>query len=305
MAKLYDWGDGRKIHMISLAQHQKNLQTTQDERRYLKPPPGTYDPNLDAQERASGRGLKDLIADVAQARERGATDLGLGLTDLNTQRTQLGEDVASNRAALDVSYGRSLADLLKQREQGTQDYGSNIDTLQRNYQNLGVSQGENQRAAGAFGTSGAALQSARKRDTNQAIDRAPIDTAYQRFMDASQTTEGRLGEDRATSLQDLLTQTRRGEDALDVGGAQLPLSYRRSMEDLTTQQSRAERENTEFGIDTGAARVAQFTQNVPGGKLPFVRGAAEQARVDARAAKAKAAAAHAAAVAAAKKKARR
>jgi hypothetical protein len=38
--------------------------------------------------------------------------------------------------------------------------------------------------------SGAELQSARKRTANEAIDRAPIDTAYQRFVADSQTGEG-------------------------------------------------------------------------------------------------------------------
>lgn len=279
MAKLYDWGDGKKVHTISKAEHDKRTQATIDQRTYLRPPPGTYDPNLDAQERASQRGLGDLISDVGQSRERGATDLGLGLTDIGTQRTQLGEDYTGGQAAIERGTGRSLADLLKAREQGTQDYGSNVATLQRNYENLGVAQGEGQRKAGAFGGSGAAIQAARKRDANQAIDRAPIDTAYQRFIDSSKTAETRLGEDKTTSLDDLRTGYGRGINSLDRATGQLGLNYDRSNTDLTTQQSRAERENTNFGIDTAAARVGQYLQNSPTGKLPYIPGAAEAARI--------------------------
>ena len=300
MAKLYDWGDGKKIHTISKAQHDQNVQKALDAQRVLKPPPGTYDPNLDAVERASGRGLQDLVQDVDLGRQRGFTDFGLGQADLNTQRTQLGEDYATGQAAVERNYGRSLADLLKQREQGTQDYGSSVQTLQRNYTNLGEAQGEQQRKAGAFEGGGAALQAARKREANQAIDRAPIDTAYQRFMGDSQTAQGRLGEDKATSLNDLLTGFNRGTGAIDTGGGQLGLNYARSMEDLTSQLSRAQRENTEFGIDTAAARQAQY-----GGPVITVPGAKQTASQASKAAQAAAAAAHAKAVAAAKKKARR
>src|SRR5688572_13697732 len=40
----------------------------------LRPPPGTYDPALDAQERAAGRGYEDLQADTLLHGGRAETD---------------------------------------------------------------------------------------------------------------------------------------------------------------------------------------------------------------------------------------
>jgi len=41
----------------------------------MRPPPGTYDPALDAQERAANRGLDDLILDTGTTRDRNLEDL--------------------------------------------------------------------------------------------------------------------------------------------------------------------------------------------------------------------------------------
>jgi hypothetical protein len=259
MAKLYDWGDGKgRVHTISKAQHEKNVAEQQANTRVLKPPPGTYDVGLDQQERASQRGLTDLIQDVAQGKERLSTDLGLGLTDIGTQRNRLGEDYTTGVGQVEQSYGRSLADLLTARKQGGEDYNANVGNLQRSYDRLGVQQGETARKAGALSTGGAFAQADRKRAENQALDRAPIDTAFQRFNEASALSESRLGEDKQTSLNDLLRGFTRGNQDLDTGTGQLGLNYNRSFEDLTGQQTRAEREAAAFGLDTAEARQAQY-----------------------------------------------
>jgi hypothetical protein len=265
MAKqvLYDWGDGNgKIHTKSKAAHDAAVGALSAAR--TTPPPGTYDPNLDAQQRASGRGLSQLVedigADTGTQRVRAQQDLITGQTQLGQSYTRGTEDYGEATQAAETNYGRSLADLLTQRTQGAQDYGSNIATLDRNYQRLGSSQNEAARKAGAFAGSGAQAQGERKRIENEAIDRAPIDTAYQRFTSGSQLGEQRLGEDKATTLQGLLQSFTRGNEDLSAASQGLNRDYSRQGEDWTTQLQRAGVENTQFGIDTAAAKAAQATQ---------------------------------------------
>lgn len=62
------------------------------------PPTGTYDPVLDANERAAGRGLKDLVMDTETARTRSASDLGLGLGEIDRQAGYAREDFARSEA---------------------------------------------------------------------------------------------------------------------------------------------------------------------------------------------------------------
>jgi hypothetical protein len=266
-------------------------------------PPGSYDPNLDAQLRASGRGLKDLIGigtspdtyggDIGKALERGDIDY--------TQAQQYADqDYATGQQRTEQGYQRNLSDLLTARERGGQDYQGNIGTLQRNYGNLATSQAQAQRKAGVFPAGGAIAQAARKRSANLQIERAPIDTAYQRAVTDSQQSEQRLGEDKANTLSDLLSGYTRQKGQLGTG--QL-----RSVFDLGEQATRAQREANAFGQDTQTAKAAQFFANNPtANKLPIVGGKRVLDQ------KAMAAAAHAAAVkaqnaalAAAKKKARR
>jgi len=260
----YQWPDGT-WHSIPAAKHAANLEANAQKRAALAvPPPGTYDPGLDAQERATNRGLSDLIADIG-------ADTGVNRvranTDWLTQQAQLNQSGQRNEAdytlgtsRAEQSFGRSLADLLTQRAQGGEDYQSNVSALQRNYATLGNNQNQAARAAGAMTGSGAQLQAARKREANQAIDRAPIDTAYQRFMSGSQLAEQRLGEDKANTLQDLLNGISRSREDLSTAGQQLNLGYERQNTDWDTQLSRAGRETGQFGIDTAAARAAQATQ---------------------------------------------
>jgi hypothetical protein len=276
MAAKFDWGDGLgKVHTIPLKQHQLNVRTAQG--KVTSPPPGTYDPNLDAAQRSSQRGLSDLISDVAQGRERSSTDFGLGQAAIGASRTRMGEDYNSNVGTVNQNFSRSLADLLTARQQGTEDYHTNLASLDRTYQTLGSQQAQTARNAGAIGGSGAYAQAARKRTMNEALDKAPIDTAFRRFNDQSNLSETRLGEDKTQQLSDLLRGYTRGGADLDTQVGQLGLNYQRGNEDLTTQQSRAQREASQFGLDTEAAKQAQYGGNPI--VLPRAATAAEQARL--------------------------
>jgi hypothetical protein len=226
----------------------------------LHPPPGSYDPALDAALRASKRGLGDVQFDTETNRERSASDYITALGDIGRQKDELRQDTATQRGDVEQGYQRNLGDLLQQRGYTQQDYQSSIDALNRNYAQLGDAQRQAGNARGLL-DGGYQAQAARKRAANQAIEKAPMDTAFSRALAASQTGEQRLGEDRSTTLRDLVTQSTRGRQALNRQGGLDSQQYQRGSQDLTTQLTRANRENTAFGLDTGSQKLYQALQS--------------------------------------------
>lgn len=193
-----------------------------------KPAYGTYDPALDQEERASNRGLGDLIADIGTANSRSRSDLELGKQQIERQS------------------GRSLADLLTSRSRGTQDYTADKGERTRQYGVLAGQQAE--RAASANVLGGAIAQAAAKRAANQGREQGVADTNYNRFLDDSTLAESRLGEDKTLSLADLNLNFERGWQ--DRNEVQLP---------------RAQREADFFGQDVNELRIDQAKQQ---GMLP-------------------------------------
>jgi hypothetical protein len=195
-----------------------------------RPPPGSYDPDLDAQQRAAQRGYANTVEDVGRAGERASSDFGLGESEIGRQ------------------YGENLSDLLKSRTQGTQDYQTNLQSIARSFSQLGNVQAQRGRQAGLSG--GFAAQAQRKRATNEAITRAPVDLGFQRFMEGSQLAEKRLGEAKQRET------------------GQLGLGYSRGNEDLSTTGQRAGTELNAYLQDIAAARQAQYGGPLPTVKLP-------------------------------------
>jgi hypothetical protein len=255
---LYDWGDGNgKIHTISKAQHEANVKA-KTTTGTAAPPLGYYDPNLDAQQRAETRAFENTTDDIGTATGRAGADLAIGTSRYGTEKTRAGQDYGTAVQGVERDAGRSLSDLILQRGRSGEDYQKTLGDLQRNYQTLANTQGEATRKAGAEATGGAYAQSARKRAANQALDQAPIDTAYQRFTADSQTAEGRLGEDKANSLASLLQGYNRANDDLDWNQGSAALGYERQTGDLSTQLQRASDEHTAFGQDIDTARQMQW-----------------------------------------------
>jgi hypothetical protein len=215
------------------------------------PPPGSYDPNLDSELGRSKRGLEDLLSDIGGGtgsdplgiqRVRAQDDLATAYGEVGQARARAGYDYDTATGNVETGYQRNLSDLLKAREQGTQDYGTNIAGVQRGYQNLG---------------------------TNEAIDRAPIDTAYGRFIDQSNLTQGRLGEDKQRNLAELLRSYTRGDQDLTTQGEKMGLAFQRQDTDWATQVQRGKREAGAFAGDILNAKVAQFVANNPDANLPY------------------------------------
>jgi hypothetical protein len=270
MAAKYDWGDGLgKVHKISLNQHKANVagKGGKGTAPAGKPivPTGSYDPGLDAQLFSTKRGLTDLVglAPNTDTGEYGGTtgrDIDRATRDLTRQGGYYQQDYDTGVARTNQSAQRSLDDLLKTRDRSTADYGTSLTNLQRNYDILGSNQNANIRKAGVA-SGGAIQQAADKRTANQALDKAPIDTAYNRALEDSTTAQTRLGEDKTSALTDLLT-TR------DRGTGELGISTQRTINDLADQARIGIREEGASEQDIQNAKLAQFQQLYPGAKLP-------------------------------------
>lgn len=212
------------------------------------PPPlpsGSYDPALDAQLGAANRGLGDLQGDAATNAQRLQNDYGL-------QQDQINLGASRGRADYQQQLDRGLADYQTSFDRGSQDYQSQVGLLQRSYQQLQNRQAQDAAASGVRG--GAALQAAAKRAANMAIDRNPLDTAWQRAQQDIATGRDRLTTDVGTGMSRLT------QDSSNQLGA-LGLQFQRQSTDASTALSRAEREGSQFGIDVQAQKAFQAAQS--------------------------------------------
>ena len=185
------------------------------------PPPGTYDPSLDAQLAATQRGYGDLQTDTGIQNQRAQDDFNLQsghLADLLQQH---------------------LADLSTGRDRAHQSYLDATAGIQRDFTNLASAQQGQAAAAGGFGAGGALQQALQKRMANQALAQAPVDRAEQ---------------NNVTDYNTAVTRANQGEN-FDIG--QLGLQLSRGNEDRANQLQRAGRETTQMGVDVGSQRWYQ------------------------------------------------
>lgn len=206
-----------------------------------KPPPGKYDPALDAQLGSVNRGFEDLLADFT--RDYGAEGHGgLAFYDYTLGRGDILQD--AERAWIDIDQA-----LGRERE----DYNRGTDNLGRRYQRLAGQQTQAANARGAIG--GALMQAARKRAANQSLDQGELDLSHQRRF-------GDLVKDRTRLFGDV----DRFGDGSGVGGdvgrnlGRHALGYQRQSTDALTGLERGRREQTQFGIDTEKAKIFQARQ---------------------------------------------
>jgi hypothetical protein len=105
---------------------------------------------------------------------------------------------------------------------------------------------------------------ARKRAANEAIDRAPIDTAYSASSTPVRPVRGGSARtSRATGRAQARLRPRR-PGPRRAAARSSAYGFQRQDQDWATQLERAKREAGAFGDDILNAKVAQFTQNNPG-----------------------------------------
>lgn len=216
------------------------------------PPAGSYDPSLDSQLAAARRGLADLQGQIGTQQARDVTDYG-------SQVARLGQQQEQGRQDLTQQYQRGQYDLANARGWATDDFNRNVALLARQYEQKGRNQLQATNQAGVI-RGGALLQSAAKRAENQAIDRQPIDTNYQRFLFNNTLQGQRMTEDYGTQSQRLNENAdyQQGQLALDLAppDANNPLGGRR-YQDRTTQLTQAQREQAFFGQDVMNQKIFQ------------------------------------------------
>lgn len=235
---------------------------------YARPPLGTYDPGLDAQVRASRRGLLDLRFDTKVATKRRRRDFGTQrmLTMRDFQRDT--QDIGFRRSDVETDFSRDLYDLAVNEQRGTEDYQRALGALDRRYGILAEQQAEQQAVAQVRG--GAAQQAAQKRAANQLYERTPIDIGYQRQTADIGLRRGRLGENRQTALQRLgISEGRLGQDLTSRLGL-MGLENRRTKFDARHKLSRAKREQGFYEQDVTQQAYFQAHQFDPSIKFPSI-----------------------------------
>jgi hypothetical protein len=143
----------------------------------------------------------------------------------------LRQDIETAGTRANVDYGLGREAIGRDFGRFEEDYQRNTGLLKQSFERLATRQAEGMNAAGVL-NGGAAIQAAQKRAANQAQQQAQLD----------------------------LARTRAVEDR-DLGYGQLDLGYQRGGIDRTRTLERAGRENTAFGLDTGAQIAFQAAQS--------------------------------------------
>lgn len=214
------------------------------------PPPGSYDPTIDANIRAGKRNYNDLSGDFGVGQTRAQDDLAYALS-------QLGQSKSETLADATTGHNRTLADIATSRDRAGADYGTSLANLALNYQRLGRKQGEAARVAHVE-SSGILAQSAAARAANQARDKAPIDLSYSRFSQDSAQSQDRANQDYATNTG------RVGTHAADQAG-RLNLDFSRLWDpqagDNVLKVQRAGRDLASGTLDATKLKWYQATAN--------------------------------------------
>ncbi len=212
------------------------------------PPLGTYDPALDAQVRASERGLRQLQEDAGTTRTRATEDLSDLTTRAGRNRDLTLGDLATGR-------GRTMEDYGIRETRGNRDFDSQLSNVFRQFGILGNQQNQTAAAQGVFG-GGTGRASAAKRTENQDLARKPIDQGRSDLMADLALGRGRTEEDYTRDTG------RVGQDYWDtVIAAQK--AYMRGDTDLFTKLQRGISEQKFFGQDIAEQKVYQARNNNP------------------------------------------
>lgn len=212
-----------------------------------RPPAGSYDVGLDAQERAIERGYGDLQEDFDIGRTRGETDLALGtgdiirgrdrsLADLVRDASRFREDVGVRRGGLERDFTRSNDDIVRQ------------------YHELGGAQTQAGTAAGLAG--GYFAQAAAARGANRGRAQTRLSEDVQAARDELTRQSSRFDEDYGV-------QTGRINEDAQHGVSRLGLGFERlfgTQGDMTRQLTRGGRELAAGRQDISEARFGQASQ---------------------------------------------
>lgn len=231
-------------------------------------PAGTYDPALDAQQRAAQRGAGYQVQDTERDRERLDTAYKVGVDQSNTQRGWSLADQLTGKtrtqADLTKGHGRGKVDLATALTRSREDTRRLSDDLSRNIGELGDAQ-TGKIASGAFADAGSIRAAAGKRGETQAREQGNIDQSQQRFESDNSLAGSRLDEDYSSGIarsdEDYNTGVGRTNTQFDWQNGGLAQQYGYGVSDLATSLQRGSVENNFYGQDIGAAKMYQATSS--------------------------------------------
>lgn len=248
------------------------------------PPPGTFDPGLEAQVRAAERGLIDLIekthleghresVDTRQARRLLERKVDEARADLSRAKGYARQDAGTQQGQLQTNFARDIQDLATAKQNGEEDYNRKLTELQHSYATQAAVQSQASVSQGTH-EAGTTAASDAVRAANEGWDRSGLDTANNRFLSANALTEQRAREDFATRSglvgQGLERQLagydiqghRLGEEA-QTQRNKLKLAQLRAGTDRQTSLSHAKREYGLYSTDVASQAYYQAHQNNP------------------------------------------
>lgn len=259
------------------------------------PPPGTFDPGLEAQVRSSQRGLLDLIEKTRLEGHRQHQDVSQKKRELRRGYTQGEGDIRRNRGyavgdeqyaegQLNTSFARDIEDLGRAKQQGGEAYERALTDMQHRYaaeavgqQSHGIQQGTDEAGSNAA--------SAAVRAANQGHDTSELDREHRERAEAIARSEGRATEDHATQLAHLHEQSGQQLTGYDIqarrlgqenrqGRNQLSLAALRANQDRATALSHAKREQGIYQTDVTQQEYFQAHQTNPNVLFPVPAAAA-------------------------------
>lgn len=230
---------------------------------YTQPPALTYDPAIEAERRAAGRGLEDIEVDLAAKEHFATRDLSQALRDIRTRTSRSRNDLNRSFARGQRRIGEQGDDVRLKANRANQDFDTQIATIGRQFAQLGQRQRESNNAAGVLGGgTEAAAQVARAR--NQGLAEAPIQTARERVGGDLATALRRLGTAGDELLLDRDRELAELHSDRDRERRLAGREFGREMFGMEHELERARREKTFTDADSVLQEIYQARANRPG-----------------------------------------
>lgn len=228
-----------------------------------QPPPFTYDPAIEAERRASQRGLSDLLQDLARQRRYARQDFGTTKKDYRRELKRGTQDYSRDLKRGLQNIGQKRSDVALRQQRGTEDFTADLQNLTRRFNVLGNQQTQQANAAGTLG-GGVAGAAAARRAENFQVARSPIDTAQARLNQDTQTDLSRLGLDETRLQEDINRgQTRLGQD-IHHDKRLARRDYRRDRKDIRIEGQRGRREQAISDLDLLRSEIFDARERNPG-----------------------------------------
>ncbi len=237
--------------------------TAEDGTTFTPPPFMTYDPALDANLRATQRGLQDIQQDFKHQKRIDRQDFKQTKGDIQQEKQRGKQDIGRDAARGRLDFTQKREDIGKSAARGEQDFNVRLGNLVTNY---GIKATGQMQAANAQGVAdaGTLAAGAQARAENFVRDKAPLDLARERQQGDIATALTRTATDEGQFEQDISRSTTRlGQD---IGRSKLltKRDFLRARIDQRRNLNRAEREAAIAVSDTTAQEIFQARQNSPG-----------------------------------------